>query len=622
VTLDRQFLSVAADVRVGDVLELARQLAPSRIVVLEAPGYGDLDEDEDDVWFVVETDRLAELAIELALDPDLPIGRLILGQGLAPASTLERWARADEEPAPSDPTLVLEDGAVAGIGAADDLELFRAGGDAPAEPAEVQPVGVRVEHPRSVVVGSTVSLVVSITGDLAAADVVPVAAAVGDRLDVVVSPRAGFVADGPSEGQLTVGGTPAPAIQVRLRATAVGPGIVTVYVFRDRRALGSLTVTPQVVAEGEPGGQQTAVTAALGPGEPSVADLELLVFEQRDAQGRPQLRYLLDAPNPGLELNLAPFGPVVLDAEPSEILGNFYAEIERLPLATPEERAVAAERLRAIGASLFEQLFPADLRALLWGLQDRVTTVQVQSEEPWVPWEICRLTGTRDGRVVEGEFLCEKFELTRWRQGQPLRLRLSLTNLGLVVPPDSGLASAEAEAAALRALARDGRAVVDVPPDYVTVRRVLGEGIHDGIHFCGHGAFPDRSNPERAEIELAGRVKLRPSDLAGAAANLGRATPLVFLNACQTGRQALALTGPGGWANALMKAGAGAFVGTYWEVDDELALTFARTFYERLDLGATVAAAAHGARLAIRDSGDPTWLAYTVFAGSGARLSG
>jgi hypothetical protein len=628
VTLDRNFLPVTADVRVGDVLELVRALAPSRVVVLETPGFGELDDDEDDVWFVLDCARLAELAGDL----DLPIGRFVAEQELTPVETVERWLSGGEEPvvsAPADPdapTLFFEHGAVAGVGATDDLEVFGGTVDTgpPAtDPGAVAGVGVRVEHPPRAVVGQTFSLVISITGDLTGRDVVPVAAAVGDQLDVVVSPRSGVVADGPAEGRLTVGQAEAgEAIQVRLRATVPGPALVTVYVFRDRRELGSLTLTPEVVAEAEAGTTATVATGPLGPGTAPGADLELLVFEGRDDQERPQLLYRLSARDPGLGLNLAPYGPVSLDAEPSGILGNFYNEIEGLPVGTPEERAVAAERLRAIGAALFEQLFPADLRVLLWDLQDRITSVQIQSEEPWVPWEICRLTGVRDGRVVEGEFLCERFELTRWRPGQALRPRLSLTNLGLIVPPDSGLTSAEAEAAALRALARDGRVVVDVPADYVAVRRALSAGGHDGIHFCGHGAFPDRANPERAEIELARPAKLRPSDLSGAAANLGLTTPLVFLNACQTGRQAPALTGVGGWANALMKAGAGAFVGTHWEVDDDLALTFARTFYARLDEGATVAAAAHAARLAIRDGGDPTWLAYTVFAGAGARLGG
>jgi hypothetical protein len=56
-------------------------------------------------------------------------------------------------------------------------------------------------------------------------------------------------------------------------------------------------------------------------------------------------------------------------------------------------------------------------------------------------------------------------------------------------------------------------------------------------------------------------------------------------------------------------------------VTDDLAVTFASTFYARLDAGATIATAARDARVVIRDTGHPTWLAYTVFADPGATLA-
>ena len=68
----------------------------------------------------------------------------------------------------------------------------------------------------------------------------------------------------------------------------------------------------------------------------------------------------------------------------------------------------------------------------------------------------------------------------------------------------------------------------------------------------------------------------------------------------------------GGWARALLRNGT-AFGGTHPELTDDLALTFARTFYECLIVGDAIAAATQTARLAVRDAGDPTVPAYTVF---------
>ncbi len=113
---------------------------------------------------------------------------------------------------------------------------------------------------------------------------------------------------------------------------------------------------------------------------------------------------------------------------------------------------------------------------------------------------------------------------------------------------------------------------------------------------------------------LENREELTPEDLSGVVSNLGLARPLVFLNACQIGRSALSLTDIGGWAAQFLRAGAAAFVGAYWSVYDQAAHDFARAFYGRMLAGLSISQAAKEARAAIRPLGDPTWLAYTVFA--------
>ncbi|MFC0251946.1 CHAT domain-containing protein [Massilia consociata] len=97
--------------------------------------------------------------------------------------------------------------------------------------------------------------------------------------------------------------------------------------------------------------------------------------------------------------------------------------------------------------------------------------------------------------------------------------------------------------------------------------------------------------------------------------------PIVFLNACKAGRAGYKLTGIGGFAQAFLRAGAGAFVGTLWSVGDEPAFTFGKTFYDALLSGQSVPHATTLAREAAREAGDATWLAYVVYAHPHARLS-
>ena len=262
---------------------------------------------------------------------------------------------------------------------------------------------------------------------------------------------------------------------------------------------------------------------------------------------------------------------------------------------------------------MFQDLLPDDLRVLLWSLRDRIRTVQVLSDEPWIPWELLKLHGKENGRIVEGPFLCEAFELTRWFTGIGRRPKLRLQRLAVVIPTDSGLPCAPQERDYLRALANGQRQVNEIPANYLDVVDTLSQGKHDGWHFSGHGQFvaPD---PNRSAILLERGQRLRAEDICGVVSNCGLTSPLVFLNACQTGREALSLTGMGGWARNFVEAGAAGFVGSLWSVDDEAACQFAKAFYNHLLAGETIGQAARAARAAIRSLNDPTWLAYTVFA--------
>lgn len=76
----------------------------------------------------------------------------------------------------------------------------------------------------------------------------------------------------------------------------------------------------------------------------------------------------------------------------------------------------------------------------------------------------------------------------------------------------------------------------------------------------------------------------------------------------------MSLTDIGGWAKQFLDRGAGAFLGPYWSVYDQSAYAFAREFYSRLLIGMPIGKAVQEARAAIKSSGSPTWLAYTVFA--------
>lgn len=56
---------------------------------------------------------------------------------------------------------------------------------------------------------------------------------------------------------------------------------------------------------------------------------------------------------------------------------------------------------------------------------------------------------------------------------------------------------------------------------------------------------------------------------------------LVVLNACQAGRAGIQLDSIGGFAEAFIHAGPGAFISSLWSVGDEPAATFPTEFYRQ-----------------------------------------
>jgi CHAT domain len=130
----------------------------------------------------------------------------------------------------------------------------------------------------------------------------------------------------------------------------------------------------------------------------------------------------------------------------------------------------------------------------------------------------------------------------------------------------------------------------------------------------------DRTLPNDSAIQLTDG-SIRPSDIR---LNFTDIRPLVFINACHGGRVGFNFTKIGGWAEKFVNARVGVFIGAMWEVNDELALQFAETFYTALlKDNLTVAQSFQKSRQTICEIApyNSTWLAYTLYADPEARIN-
>jgi hypothetical protein len=606
-SLSRDFLLVAGACPIEEARQLLRY-TKARWLVMDVG-------DRPDYYLLSERDLEAWPA---GADGAVRLQDALLSTGLHPAPVCSRADAA----AAGVPCLIVENGTLAGVFGPDDAGRRTGDGDTfPSRWNDTKP-GVpqylRGALPEEVYAGETAVLAVQVGPDKSP---LKVELAGGEELDIVVQAREGFTVEGSTVETLRMPADGSTArLEFRLRAEGPGPGLVRVYAFHDGTSLGTLTLQPVIrAAPVRPAGAgrspapgRVRVASVLSSASSfAAADLSLLILEQRD-RGRPALSIRVTAGDDSLNLNLKEFGPVVLRMQPLEYFRDFFGDIQALGERGEASAEMVQQKLESKGARLFESIFPRELQTLLWSFRHRITSVQIYSEEAWIPWELCRLTGESDGMVVEGPFFCEAFAITRWIPGIARRPRVTLENMALVMPRDSGLQSVQNERESILSLMEPGRSVQEVPASYVEVRRALASGTFDAFHFAGHGTVrsPD---PDRSAIRLERGEELRPEEISGVLRNLGRSTPLVFLNSCHGARGGFTLVGAGGWARRYLDAGAGVFIGAYWAVSDEGASAFAQSFYQEMYAGTPLASAVRSARLAIRSPGDPTWLAYTVY---------
>jgi formylglycine-generating enzyme required for sulfatase activity len=343
-------------------------------------------------------------------------------------------------------------------------------------------------------------------------------------------------------------------------------------------------------------------------------DLTLIVTEERHGNGERYFRYIADARRQDLGLSYEPFESQSFRGDPQQKVEDLFKSIAHKPSGRP------AKWLANRGASLFAELLPPELRRKLWEIQGSVKTVQIVSNEVWVPWELMTLQNP-SARPKDYRFLVEAFSVTRWLPKTSRIMSLPLQQIAVVAPTKSGLPKAQEELQRILSLAGRNRAVQEIQPTYGAVEHALGSGQYDGFHFAGHGVASSASSYDWS-LHLDDD-QLTPPDLNGEAGGLGSRQPLVFLNACHSGRGAASLTGLGGLASAFVGAGAGAFLGTLWEIRDRQALRFAEEFYGQMLSGEELGEAVRKARLAVRDEfpHDTGWLAYTAFAHPLARCS-
>jgi serine/threonine protein kinase len=407
-------------------------------------------------------------------------------------------------------------------------------------------------------------------------------------------------------------------------------------------------------------GEQILVVG-LSPFQPP--DVVIKVFELRYADQQGRLHFHLFSTHPKLQdlpVLDGDLGVVDLRGEVTcwvenhlRILGSVAQRFETT--AVEVDRALAN-----VGYQFFEQLLPQKLQDLCWTFRERgVRTVLILSDEPHIPWELIKpyQADTVTGRIgKEDSFWGEAFALTHWLRGRPPAQQLSLRHVAAFaagaakapesvpemprdlklmsgtspspatfaeLPTNPDLPSADQELAVLRCLEGAGAMVHVLPAQRRHLVEAFERGAFDLLHLACHGSFGGWDSADCSAVLLEdgpfSAAELSPR-LAG---GLRTAAPLIFFNACYSGRLGFSLMRLGSWGARLVQLGCGAFVGALWPVTDQAALVFARGFYELVAEGRPLGEAVLEARQRVRRlcPQDPSWLAYRCFADPMARVA-
>lgn len=355
----------------------------------------------------------------------------------------------------------------------------------------------------------------------------------------------------------------------------------------------------------------TAASGELGVDAENAqpADLELQVIDR----ARDDRHFICTVSSPWLP-----------DTEPEEWVlpdkaGELVTAYMKEFTAKGIEPASRLLSLRGAGVELWRDAAPEAFRhavTVLTGIE-KLETIQIVSEERNIPWELM-IPDDGDERP-----LGVRHSISRWFERPPMRAAgAPAANARVAAPnhnmPPARLKHAKSEAELVRdALAGDRL-------DSTSAAKIATQlQAWDGtvLHFVCHGV----SGPPQA-LYLDGMERLTSTQVSAMSKlreTWCRSAPVVFLNACEVGRPAPALSGAGGLVKSWADVGAGAVIAPLWSVRDETAHKIACEFYRRIttEPATTYAEIVRDIRAKAYDLGDDSYAAYCYF-GSPAATAG
>jgi hypothetical protein len=292
--------------------------------------------------------------------------------------------------------------------------------------------------------------------------------------------------------------------------------------------------------------------------------------------------------------------------DPVDFIKDTIGQLNALTTAKAKATLEGTEaNLEGIGTELWK-ILPRRLTEKLIENWERIERLTILSENDLLPWELMYC-------AKQEAFVSDKWLIYRWCYGDAPPLELGNGPTRYVLPNKAPTTAVE-EVSEIRKIYSSENV-------WGTLTELLA-GFKDAnmglLHIAAHNCI-NYESPQATYLML--NEKFLPNMLGKYEEARMKNNPLVFLNACSSAASTEQWVGSASWAHRFLLAGAGAFVGSLWEIRDTSASKFALTFYENTRKGHALGESFRLARKSIATMGDPTRFAYTFFGDPDAVLS-
>lgn len=280
--------------------------------------------------------------------------------------------------------------------------------------------------------------------------------------------------------------------------------------------------------------------------------------------------------------------------------------------------------LKEYGGELAQMVLPTLVGRAIGEMNDRHVVVINDARTSRIPWETLHINDTFPAAAagMSRKYEAQNLVVAKWLEERRLDRVLKVL---LVVNPTEDLDGADREGDRIKSILDNQPAVVveelrRQEATYSAVRAAFRSGRYDVVHYAGH-AFFDPVNRSRSGIVCHGHRVLSGADIAG----LERLPALMFFNACESGRlrspdkrnrgegTAARLETNVGFGEALLRAGVGNYIGTYWPVGDAPAKAFGETFYQNIVNGSSLGTAMGKGRKQVEGLKSVDWADYILY---------